>query len=133
MKKGGLEIGVLLIGALIIVTSLLVKFIFNLPATQTLVISNIIFSIGFLIYILYSIMTTNNLNKEIRGLNAHILGLKKEIAAKNAEITKHQATIKGLQSENSNHLQNLKQQASEIKELNKQLEDLKASQNNPGQ
>lgn len=101
MKKGGLEIGVLLVGALVIVASLLVKFFFNLPANQTLIVSNIIFSVGFLIYILYSIMTTNALNKDIRGLNAHVAGLKKEIAAKNNEINQLKGTVKGLESDNN--------------------------------
>ena len=133
MKKSGLEIGVLMIGAVVIVASLLVKFIFKLPANQTLIISNIIFSVGFLIYILYSIMTTNNLNKEIRGLNAHVAGLKKEIAAKNSEISQLNNTIKGLNKEKQDLKNEAEQLNAQVKDLQKQLEDIRSSQDEPGQ
>ena len=132
MKKSGLEIGVLLVGALVIVGSLLVKFIFKLPANQTLIISNIIFSVGFLIYILYSIMTTNNLNKEIRGLNAHIKGLKKEIADKNSEISSLKNTVKGLRQEKADLEKTSEQQIAQIKDLERQIEEMRSSENEPG-
>ena len=127
MKKGGLEIAVLLIGALIIVASLLVKFILNLPPTETLMISNIIFSVGFLIYILYSIMTTNALNKDIRGLNAHIQGLKKEIANKNSEISTLNGTVKDLKGKNA-ELESQKQELnSRVSELTERLAQIEES------
>lgn len=132
MKKSGLEIGVLLVGALVIVGSLLVKFFFNLPANQTLIVSNIIFSVGFLIYILYSIMTTNNLNTEIRGLNAHIKGLKKEIADKNSEISSLNNSIKGLKAEKSELEKQSEEKSAQIKDLQNQLEEIRSSQNEPG-
>ena len=132
MKKSGLEIGVLLVGALVIVGSLLVKFIFKLPANQTLIISNIIFSVGFLIYILYSIMTTNNLNKEIRGLYAHIKGLKKEIADKISEISSLNNTVKSLKQEKADLEKKSEEQNAQISDLQKQIEEIRSSQNEPG-
>lgn len=132
MKKSGLEIGVLLVGALVIVGSLLVKFIFNLPANQTLIISNIIFSVGFLIYILYSIMTTNNLNKEIRGLNAHIKGLKKEIADKASEISSLKTSITSLKQEKAELEKQSEEKSAQLSELQKQLDEIRDSQNEPG-
>lgn len=132
MKKSGLEIVVLLVGALVIVGSLLIKFIFDLPANQTLIISNIIFSVGFLIYILYSIMTTNNLNKEIRGLNAHVAGLKKDIAEKASEITTLHNSVKSLNQEKV-ELEKLSEEKSTlIGDLQKQLEEIRSSQSEPG-
>lgn len=133
MKKGGLEIAVLLVGALVIIGSLLVKFIFDLPATQTLIISNIIFSVGFLIYILYSIMNTNNLNKEIRGLNAHIAGLKKEITKKDKEIAEQKQTIASQEKENNLLKEETHELQEQIKGLKKELEDIRSSENEAGQ
>ena len=79
MKRSSLETIVLVLGIVIIGIALFMMFMRN-TTPQSIFITNLIFSVGFLIYILYSMMTTNSLNREIRKLNNHITSLKDEIA-----------------------------------------------------
>ncbi|MDZ7845561.1 MAG: hypothetical protein U5L96_01585 [Owenweeksia sp.] len=129
MKRKKLEIAVLIIGALVIVASLLVKFIFDLEPDQTLMVSNIIFSLGFLIYILYSIMTTNNLNRTINRLEANIEGLKDEISKKNKQLEEKDKTIGSMEEQNKELEQSLSQAQAENKELDKKLKELREAHN----
>lgn len=101
MKRSSLETIVLIVGVIVIAIALF--FMFGRSdenPTQSLFITNLVFSFGFLIYIIYSIMATNSLNREIRGLNKHIEGLKheiskykKQLAEKDAEIAEQQKDL----------------------------------------
>lgn len=60
---------------------------------------NIIFSIGFVIYIMYSYMLSRNLNREITDLNVNISNLKEEVARLENTVKNRDEKIKGLKAD----------------------------------
>ncbi|HAD98610.1 MAG TPA: hypothetical protein DCG19_14460 [Cryomorphaceae bacterium] len=116
MKRSSLETIVLVLGIVIIGIALFMMFMRN-TTPQSIFITNLIFSVGFLIYILYSMMTTNSLNREIRKLNNHITSLKDEIAKKEMMINEKDSRIHSLQND-------LSQLQGELDGARKQVADL---------
>ena len=121
MKRSNLETIVLVLGITIIVAALFLMFVQN-STPQSIFITNIIFSVGFLIYILYSMMTTNTFNREIRGLNNQVSSLKVELEKRRKIISEKESRIQALENDND-RLQ------SQIKEYDKNIESLRSEIN----
>lgn len=60
---------------------------------------NIIFSVGFIVYIIYSHMLSRNLNREISDLNVNISNLKEEVVRLESTVKKRDEKIKGLKAD----------------------------------
>ncbi len=124
MKRSNLETIVLVLGIIIIGVALFMMFIRN-TTPQSIFITNLIFSVGFLIYILYSMMTTNSLNREIRKRENHIKSLKEEISSKNAQIREKDERISSLQNDVSELQKQLGDAQQQITELQNTVEALR--------
>lgn len=111
MKRKTLETTVLALGLVIIGVALFLMFAVD-KTYKSLFITNITFAIGFLIYIIYTIMSTNSLNLEIRSLQKHVATLKDTIKKKDHELT-----------EKSNRIEDLEQQNKELSARNDELQD----------
>jgi uncharacterized protein YoxC len=124
MKRKNLEIIVLVAGALIIALGVLVL----MGGASGSRMANIIFPLGFLVYIIYSIMNTNSLQKEIRGLNSHIDGLKQEIANYKEKLAQKEKEVTQLAEEVNQLKASLEEKEAE---LEKQAAALKSLKENP--
>ena len=125
MKRSTIETIVLVVGVAVIGVALF--FMFGRDETdpsRSLFITNLTFSFGFLIYIVYSIMASNSLNREIRGLNKHIEGLKTEIAKCKKQISEKNAEIKQQQNELSEKQDVITSQTEKIETLEKKVSEL---------
>ena len=87
-----LVIGLLVVGAAVF----LMFFDEKGQAAQSI---NIIFSVGFIIYILHSHMLSRNLNREITELTLNVSNLKEEIGRLEGTLKKRDEKIKGLKSD----------------------------------
>lgn len=121
MSRKSLETTVLALGLTIIGAALFLMY-FTKTSSQTMVWTNITFAVGFLVYILYSIMSTNNLNREIRGLNNHIKGLKEELEEKKKALSKAEGDLKAARKEMGELQDQLETQQKENKKLQQELE-----------
>lgn len=81
--------------------------------------TNIVFAIGFLIYIIYNMMTTASLQKEIRLLNGQIESLKDELNKERSHRKEKETAL--VKSEEK--VQKLNGQ---VKSLQKECDELKA-------
>lgn len=110
MKGKTLENIVLGLGVLVIGAAVFLMYIDTggLKASSV----NFIFSIGFIIYIAYSYILSNNLNNEIRELEKHVHNLKEEVGRQKETIAKRDKSISDLRVE--------------IAELNKNLTETQA-------
>lgn len=125
MKKNKLEMLVLVLGLLVIGTA--VFFIFIRPKTEeSIFVTNLIISFGFLIYVLYTIMSTGNLNREIRHLNRHVESLKTEIAKKEQLLQERKARIDLLEKDVEEKDQLIKAAEEKIAHLEQRIEELSA-------
>ncbi len=98
MNRKNLETLVLVLGLIVIGAA--VFFIFIRQQTpSSIFVTNLIISLGFLIYVIYSILATNNLNREIRGLSKQVAALKGDIAKKNAELEARSTRITNLEND----------------------------------
>jgi peptidoglycan hydrolase CwlO-like protein len=91
MKGKTLENIVLAVGLLVIGAALFLMYIDRDGVAARSI--NIIFSIGFIIYIAYSYILSNNLNGEISALTKHVNNLKEEVGRQKATIAKRDAHI----------------------------------------
>ena len=98
---------------------------------------NIIFSTGFIIYIIYSYILAQNLNGEIYDLKKHVKNLKEEVQRLNQTLGERNKTIATLNSEiaqQSNEIAALQSQIAEktdeLAAAMVELESLKAKVNN---
>lgn len=134
IKRRKLEILVLSLGGLVILSALFLRFATDLPPDRKLIFTNIVFALGFLVYIAYSILSTNNLNREIRALNNEVVLLKKDILEKEKLLEERQERVNLLEGE----LSDSKKTISELEEdlaaskkensaLEKQISDLRTS------
>ncbi|MEQ9261948.1 MAG: hypothetical protein RLP14_02185 [Owenweeksia sp.] len=126
MKRSNLETIVLFLGIVIIGIALFMMFIQN-TTPQSIFITNLIFSVGFLIYILYSMMTTNSLNREIRKLNVHIKSLKEELSKKEALILEKDGRINSLQNNLAQLQQELSKSQGQITNLQNKIQELQSA------
>ena len=91
MKGKLLENIVLAVGLLIIATaSFLMFFDETGQAAQRI---NLIFASGFIVYIIYSYLLSQNLNGEIYNLKKHVANLKEEVARLTQTVANRDATI----------------------------------------
>ncbi|AEV33251.1 uncharacterized protein containing a divergent version of the methyl-accepting chemotaxis-like domain [Owenweeksia hongkongensis DSM 17368] len=127
MKRSSIETIVLVVGVAIIGIALFFMFSDNEDPSKSIFITNLIFSFGFLVYIVYSIMSANSLNKEIRGLNKHLDGLKHEIAKYKKQIADKDAEIQNLQQDLVKKDEALNLQTEKVNMLEKRLSDLESS------
>ncbi len=126
MKRKNLEIIVLSVGVIIIAAALYLIFIGGDNSANSEFLVNLVFATGFLTYIIYSWLSSNNSNKDIRGLNAHVKNLKEQIAELNIAKAKKEKEL-NLKIEELNLSENeraslkeaLNQAKSEIEELKK--------------
>ena len=137
MNRKNLETLVLVLGLLVIGAA--VFFIFIRQQTpSSIFVTNLIISLGFLIYVIYSIMATNNLNREIRGLSKQVAALKDDIAKKNAELEERATRISTLESVVAERDTTIESANSQIAELQKSVAALQLQVQNltppePGQ
>lgn len=134
MKRKTLETTVLVMGLLIIGIALFLMF-FVERSSRNLFLSNITFALGFLIYIIYTMMSTNSLNHEIKGLNNHIASLKDSIKKKDQQLEERSRQIRELKEENENLLnhqnklqEELAEEQSKSEQLNLELTKIRSSQ-----
>ncbi len=91
MKGKTLENIVLALGLLVIASAVFLMYIdTNGIAAQSV---NLIFSIGFIIYIAYSYILSNNLNSEIRGLEVNVQNLKEEVIRQEGIVATRDKTV----------------------------------------
>ena len=91
MKGKTLENIVLALGLLVIASAVFLMYIDTDGVVAESV--NLIFSIGFIIYIAYSYILSNNLNSEIRGLEINVQNLKEEVGRQKSTIATRDKTI----------------------------------------
>lgn len=137
MKRSNLETTVLILGLIIIGLALFFMF-FTEDTYQSLFISNIIFSVGFLIYIIYSMMTANSLNREIRQNQSHIAHLKEELRNRDKQLAEQQKRIDALEeeklkmeAEKAALEEDLSTSNTEVEKLQREIAELRSSQNQP--
>jgi len=136
MKRKTLETTVLALGLVIIGIALFLMFAVD-KTYKSLFITNITFAVGFLIYIIYTIMSTNSLNLEIRGLQNHVSTLKDTIKKKDQEISEKDSRIddlegvnKDLAAKNDELQDELKNEQARAEKLSKENKELRTSQQN---
>lgn len=127
MKRSSIETIVLLVGVAIIGIALFFMFGDNEDPSKSIFITNLIFSFGFLVYIVYSIMSANSLNKEIRSLTKHVEGLKHEIAKYKKHVADKDLQIQNQQQELADKDQALNLQIEKVNTLEKKVADLESS------
>ncbi len=137
MNRKNLETLVLVLGLLVIGAA--VFFIFIRQQTpSSIFVTNLIISLGFLIYVIYSILATNNLNREIRGLTKQVAALKADITKKNSELEQRAARISTLESEVAERNTTIESANAQIVELQENVTTLQQQVQNltppePGQ
>lgn len=94
---------------------------------------NLIFSVGFIIYIIYSYILSQNLNGIIYDLKKHVKNLKEEVQRLNDTLGQRNATIASQKveiAEQAKSVANLKAEVSEkaeaLQTITAELEALKA-------
>lgn len=123
MKRKQLETIVLVTGVLVIGLGLF----FMLTGANSPIISNMIFPLGFLVYIGYSIMNTSSLQKEIRGLSNHVDALKKEIKRKEDSLKEKEAELKTLEAKQQEMQQLLNEKETVIEKQMEEITTLKTT------
>lgn len=125
---------VLVLGLTVIGAAVFFIFIHNKKTPDTIWITNLIISLGFLIYVVYSILSANNLNTEIRQLSKQIEALKDDIAKKDQELDKRQDRIKALETDLAAKDEAIEAEQTKVTDLDKkvsvlekQLAELKSS------
>jgi len=91
MKGKTLENIVLGLGVLVIGAAIFLMYIDSSGIAAKKV--NFIFSAGFIIYIAYSYILSNNLNGEISALGKHVNNLKEEVGRQKATIANRDQSI----------------------------------------
>lgn len=126
MKSKNLEFGVLGVGVLVMLVAVYMMFgqQGNPGAMYTM---NLIYAVGFLIYILYSMMSTSNLNREIRQLNGQINGLKEELAKNKEQLRKKSSELEETQTELARVQKELKTSQDALKKAREEISSLKTA------
>lgn len=124
MKSKNLELAVLVTGFLVIAAA--VFLMFAQEDGKSSPFTPVVFAVGFLIYILYSIMSSNNLNREIRQLNTEKDGLKQELKKTRQALETSKQELADCQVEVEQVQSNLDQSLAELKKTQDQLKALQA-------
>jgi peptidoglycan hydrolase CwlO-like protein len=128
MDKKKLETLILVIG-IVVVGAALALILLGGEDPNSPLYTNITFAVGFLFYIIYNMMATSGLQKEIKDLQNHVVALKEESARQNKEIVAKTAELSSAQSEISRLKKDGEKMKSENKSLNQELQNLKESLN----
>ena len=142
MKGKKLEILVLVVAFVILATAMFFMFVGGTENDiKAISMVNRLFSVGFLVYIAYSYLLSNNLNKEITELEKNINNLKDEVSRmrkKNDELTtsisQKDSEISTLSSEKSTlekDVDSLKKQLTKAKAEVKKLTEEVATESKP--
>jgi len=142
MKGKKLEILVLVIAFVILATAMFFMFVGGTENDiKAMSMVNRLFSVGFLVYIAYSYLLSNNLNKEITELEKNINNLKDEVSRmrkKNDELTtsisqkdSEISTLSGEKSTLEKDVDSLKKQLSKAKAEVKKLTAEVEAENKP--
>ncbi len=118
MKKSTLEMLVLGIGVLVILAGVYLLFISSDKSSPFM--ANIVFSIGFLFYVIYTAMTTSSLQNNIREKEAIISNLQDEVKRKTIEVESLNSEVNQLKTD-------LKARNNELEEARKSIESLNQS------
>ena len=118
MEKSTLEMLVLGIGVLVILAGVYLLFISSDKSSPFM--ANIVFSVGFLFYVIYTAMTTSSLQNNIREKEAIISNLQDEVKRKTVEVESLNSEVSQLNSD-------LKSRNNELEAANKNIDDLSQS------
>jgi len=116
MNKKKLETLILVVGIIVVGVALALILLGGKDPNSSLY-TNITFAIGFLFYIIYNMMSTAGLQKEIKELQNHVNALKEESERQTKEIATKSSELKTAQGE----IQRLKQEEQRILAENKEL------------
>ena len=142
MKGKKLEILVLVVAFVILATAMFFMFVGGTENDiKAISMVNRLFSVGFLVYIAYSYLLSNNLNKENTELEKNVNNLKDEVSRmrkKNDELTtsisQKDSEISTLSSEKSTlekDVDSLKKQLTKAKAEVKKLTEEVATESKP--
>lgn len=92
MKRKQIELIVLIVGVVIIGIGL-VMILTRDGDPSNMFLTNILFAVGFLIYIAYSTLNTSSLQGDIRQLQAQIEGLKDSLNKREKELARSKSEI----------------------------------------
>jgi len=124
MDKKKLETLILVIG-IIVVGAALALILLGGENPNISLYTNITFAVGFLFYIIYNMMATSGLQKEIKDLQNHVIALKEESARQQKEIATKTSELSTAQGQISSLEQNSQRMTTENKALSQELEKLK--------
>ena len=124
MNKKKLETLILIVG-IVVVGAALALILLGGEDPNTSLYTNITFAVGFLFYIIYNMMSTAGLQKEIKELQNHVAALKEESARQKKEIEAKTSELKTAQGEIQRLKQEEQKMITENKELTQALEKIK--------
>lgn len=127
MKGKKLEILVLVVAFAILATAMFFMFVGGTENDiKAISMVNRLFSVGFLVYIAYSYLLSNNLNKEIADLEKNVDNLKNEVARKRKKIEDLTKTVSEKDSEISALTNDKSTLEKDVESLKKQLAKAKS-------
>lgn len=127
MKGKKLEILVLVVAFIILATAMFFMFIGGTDNDiKAISMVNRLFSVGFLVYIAYSYLLSNNLNKEIAELEKNVDNLKSEVVRKRKKIEDLTKTVSEKDSEISALTNDKSTLEKDVESLKKQLTKAKS-------
>lgn len=123
MSRKKLETIVLIIGSAVFITGLILLLTRGSNPNNTF-IGNLVFAAGFLIYVIYSVMNTSSLQKEINGLQEQIADLSAKLKATETELatTKDELATKSKElSKSEEENKRLKKKVAELEQAEQEL------------
>ena len=133
MDKKKLETLILVVGILV-VGAALALILFGGKSPNSPLYTNITFAVGFLFYIIYNMMSTSGLQKEIKDLQNHVTALKEESGRQKKEIEGKTSELNTAQGEIMRMKQEAQKMLKDNKKLSEELQSMKDSlkENNEG-
>tara|TARA_R110000868_G_scaffold193450_6_gene438423 strand:- start:1499 stop:1900 length:402 start_codon:yes stop_codon:yes gene_type:complete len=133
MDKKKLETLILVVG-IVVVGAALALILLGGENPNSPLYTNITFAVGFLFYIIYNMMSTSGLQKEIKDLQNHVTALKEESARQKKEIESKTSELSAAQGEIGRLKQEGQKMLADNKKLSEELQSLKDSlkENNEG-
>jgi cell shape-determining protein MreC len=124
MDKKKLETLILVIG-IVVVGAALALILTGGEDPNSPFHTNITFAVGFLFYIIYNMMATSGLQKEIKDLQNHVIALKEESGRQKKEIETKTTALNSAKSEISRLKRDGEKMKAENKSLSQELQSLK--------
>lgn len=122
MKKSTLEMLVLGIGVLVILAGVYLLFISSDKSSPFM--ANIVFSVGFLFYVIYTAMTTSSLQNNIREKEAIISNLQDEVKRKTVEVNSLTSEVSQLNADLKARNNELEEAQTKMNSLDKTIKSL---------